>query len=194
MPAITISSSYGAGGSVIAPRIASALKFTMVDRAIPVAVAESLAVPLDEALAHDEQVDSWVNAFLHHAALGFGGFGPIELPDELLTEQTFKNQTERVILAGRSDVFHVRLDGPPEARVQQAVALQDVSEVEARRRLRETDRARSAYVRHFYQRQWDDPRLYHLTIDSTAIPLATCEQLILSAARARLRLAAPERT
>ena len=44
------------------------------------------------------------------------------------------------------------------------------------------DRARTAYVKHFYGADPADPRLYHLVIDSTAIPLETVAELIVTAA------------
>jgi len=47
------------------------------------------------------------------------------------------------------------------------------------------DRARMAYVRHFYDADPRDPDLYHLMLDSTELPLETCVELILTAARAR---------
>jgi hypothetical protein len=52
------------------------------------------------------------------------------------------------------------------------------------RRLAETDRARPLYLRRFYDRDADDPALYHLMLDSTAVPLPVCADLIATAARA----------
>jgi hypothetical protein len=52
------------------------------------------------------------------------------------------------------------------------------------RRLAETDRARSLYLRRFYDRDSRDPALYHLMLDSTVVPLAVCTDLIATAAGA----------
>jgi len=65
------------------------------------------------------------------------------------------------------------------------MALEGVDRETAERHLEETDRARSAYVRHFYGADTEDPRLYHLVVDSTALALDACVELILVAARAR---------
>jgi cytidylate kinase len=51
-------------------------------------------------------------------------------------------------------------------------------------RLRAADKARTAYVRRLYRCDPADPSLYHLVIDSTAIPLDTVTELILTASRA----------
>ena len=47
----------------------------------------------------------------------------------------------------------------------------------------DNDRARVAYVRHFYRRDPADVSLYHLVLDSRG-PVATCVDLIVSAAEA----------
>jgi cytidylate kinase len=91
-----------------------------------------------------------------------------------------------VILQDRNDALHVRLDGPTAARVRQAVAALHLTEAEARRKLRATDRARAKYLKLFYRRDWTDPELYHLMIDSTAISLEACAQIIVAAAESRM--------
>ena len=45
------------------------------------------------------------------------------------------------------------------------------------------DRTRTAYVRRLYRVDPADASLYHMVIDSTAIPLNTVIELILTAAR-----------
>jgi cytidylate kinase len=79
--------------------------------------------------------------------------------------------------------MHVWLHGPVERRVRQAAELEGIDEIEARRRLELTDRARYAYVDALYGVDPRAPGLYQLVIDSTAIPLETCAELIARAAR-----------
>jgi cytidylate kinase len=74
-----------------------------------------------------------------------------------------------VILRERPGALHVRLDGPAERRVAQAMELEGLSRSDAERLRRDGDRAREAYVRHFYGCDARDPSLYHLVIDSTAL-------------------------
>ena len=50
MPGVTIASSYGTAGSVIAPAVAEELGLPLLDRAISVQVAAKLDVSADEAL------------------------------------------------------------------------------------------------------------------------------------------------
>ena len=73
------------------------------------------------------------------------------------------------MLRDRPSTLHVRLDGPSEARIQRAVGLEGVDEEQARKLLEETDRAREAYVKHFYKCDARDASHYHLVLDSTAL-------------------------
>jgi len=203
---VTISASFGAGGSIVGPAVAERLGIPFVDRAIPAAVAESLAVPLDRALAHDQQLPSAIIRVLSKMASAVipMGVAPMAPPEGTDQEDVFRSGTERVlrdiadrsggvllgraaaiVLAQHPTALHVRLDGPKAARLARATARDDRPEHEVGRVLDETDRARIAYVKHFYNRDPHDSRLYHLVLDSTALPLDVCVDLIVTAARAR---------
>jgi cytidylate kinase len=211
-PVVTLSASFGAGGSVVGPQVAEQLGLPFLDRAIPVAVAEALAVPMTDVMAHDERRTSGLGrlfaSIARAAALPDTEFGTVpsaaraSLGDQ--PEQAFRDQTERVlhqiattdggVILGRAaaivlrdhdDALHVRLDGPLDARVQRAAGLEGIDEAQARKLAAETDRAREAYVKHFYKCDARDARHYHLVLDSTAMSLDTCVELVVTAARAR---------
>jgi cytidylate kinase len=97
------------------------------------------------------------------------------------------------VVLGKDRGFHVRLDGPADHRVIQGAAIEGIGEEQARERLRAADKARNAYVRRLYRCDPTDASLYHLVIDSTAIPLDTVIELIVTAARTH-QAPAPERS
>ena len=97
------------------------------------------------------------------------------------------------VVLGKDRGFHVRLVGPDARRVAQGAVIEGISEEQAGERLRAADKARTAYVRRLYRCDPADPSLYHLVIDSTAIPLDTVIELILTAARAHVE-SVPERS
>jgi cytidylate kinase len=198
MALITLSASYGTGGSRIGPDLAGLLDVPFLDRAIPTAVADHLPVSEDEVLAHDESPGGLLARIRSSLALS---------PEH--DEDYFRLETERVlreraatgnaVVLGRAAAvvlrddqraLHVRLDGPIDARIAQAMGLEHLDRQDAERRLKQNDKAREGYVRHFYGVDARDPRLYHLVIDSTAIPLDVCAELIAVAARAREHAAA----
>lgn len=206
-PLVTLSAAYGAGGSVVGPALAERLGVPFLDRAIPFTVAERLAAPLEQALAaeHPSPRFERLLARLGHVAVFSGagaGMGRHVEPQE----EDFRAQTEQllwelaettggvvlgrgaaVVLADVRHALHVRLDGPPEARLREAIERHGFERARAERALRDTDRARLAYVRHFYRRDARDPSLYHLLIDGTALALDTCVELIAIAALPRMR-------
>jgi cytidylate kinase len=203
---ITISASFGAGGAIVGPAVADRAGLPFLDRAIPVAVAETLAVPLGEALEHDERRPSALERIMASMA-GAGtplGAAPAIDASIAVGEDDFRAATERVIrdladrsggvilgragaivLRGHAGALHVRLDGPREARIARVMDRQHLDRDAATRRVDETDRAWESYVKFFYKINPRDPKLYHLMIDSTALTLETVTDLIVAAADGR---------
>ncbi|MCW2509017.1 MAG: uncharacterized protein JWP68_2165 [Modestobacter sp.] len=204
MGVVTVSASFGCGGAEIAPAVAERLGLPFYDRVIPAQVAGRLGVPVAEAEANDETITRGLWRLV--TSLGtmpdpVGGVLPTStLPDE----RAYRLQTEKVlaeiaagpggvvlgraaaiVLRNRPDVLHVRLDGPPEARLAAAVAHAGRPEEEVRRDRDAADAARVAYVRHFYRCDPAEARHYHLVVDSTALPHDTVVDLVVAAARAR---------
>ena len=204
MGVVTFSAAYGAGGAEVAPAVAQRLGLPFHDRAIPAQVAGRLGVSVEEAEANDETVVRGLWRLV--ASLGtmpdpVGGVLPTSsLPDA----RAYRQQTERVlaeiwersggvvlgragamVLRDRPDVLHVRLDGPVERRLDAAVERSGRSRDEVRREMEANDRTREAYVRHFYRCDPAAARHYHLVIDSTAVPVETVVELVVTAARAR---------
>jgi cytidylate kinase len=205
MKIVTVSATYGAGGAVVGPHLAERLGVQFLDRAIPTEVAERLAIPADQSQARDEAIGGLLSRVaLRLAPIGLA-FGAESAPD-VVDEDAYRRTTEaiirehatsgEVVVLGRAGALvlrndpralHVRLDGPREKRIEQAMRLGAGEREDAERRLHETDRAREAYVRHFYHHDPRDPDLYHLTIDSTAIPLEVVVDLIECAVLSRTR-------
>src|SRR3954451_21131684 len=199
-PLVTISAAYGAGGSRIGPALAQRLGVEFLDRAIPTQVADRLHVPLDNALAHDESLGDTIgrlaSAFallpeLAGAAAQAGYYAGEDYRRE--TEKLIKEhagdgavvlgRAGAVILREHPNALHVRLDGPAERRVAQAMRLESLGREDAERLRKDGDRAREAYVRHFYGRDARDPSLYHLVIDSTRLSEETIVELLVAATR-----------
>jgi cytidylate kinase len=207
MPGVTISAGYGAGGSVIAPEVARQLGFPLLDRAISSRVAAQLQVSTQEAegaMIRRPLVDRFFSVLspLAGGVLGAGTDGTPHNasppPDEAAF---FREQAEAImrealvsgaVILGRAGgaafskepgVLRVRLFGPPEARIAQAARIENVDIATARQRQPHVDRARAQYVRRLYCVSIDDPELYQLQIDSTAMPLHACADLIVTAYR-----------
>ena len=199
-PLVTISAAYGAGGSRVGPVLARRLGVEFLDRAIPTQVADRLHVALEDALAHDEALGDAIGRLASSFAL-LPELAGAMVQAGVLAGEDYRRETERLIrehraggavILGRAgavilrddpSALHVRLDGPPERRIEQAMELEGLSREDAERLRRDGDRAREAYVRHFYGCDARDPALYHLVIDSTALPVDTVVEIIAAAVR-----------
>jgi cytidylate kinase len=202
---VTISASYGAGGSEIGPEVARRLGLEFVDRAITAGVAAKLGISEQDAEARDERVDTGLWRVISSMSL---------LPDlacagslartTFSDERAFKEKTEQVlrevaagpggvvlgraaalVLARVPHALHVRLDADPGDRVDAMCRKTGASPRDVERDLHQNDSAREAYVRHLYRTDATDPRHYHLVIDSTALERDVVTEVIVHAARAR---------
>jgi hypothetical protein len=179
--------------------VAQRLGVEFLDRAIPTRVADRLGCSLDDALAHDESLGDAIGRLASSFALlpelagamvqagVFAGEDYRRETETLIREHAadggavILGRAGAVILRDHPDAVHVRLDGPPQRRVAQAMELEGFSKSDAERLRRDGDRAREAYVRHFYGCDARDPALYHLVIDSTSLPTEVVVEVIAAA-------------
>jgi cytidylate kinase len=203
-PVVTISAAYGTGGGLVAPLVAERLGVGFVDRAIPVSVAAELAKRTEEVLAVEEDLGSGLSHWVSFLAPAGVAWTTVPVPatdwhDEpsykrhvaaVLAREAergavFLGRGAQVVLRDHPRALHVRLDGPVERRIAQAMDLGGIDERSARRAQHQTDTARHRYVHRLYHADPGDPRNYHFVIDATAVPLATCVDLIVTAVQGR---------
>lgn len=91
------------------------------------------------------------------------------------------------VLRADPRALHVLLDGPVDARIAQAMRIEGVDRDEAKRRLGRMDGYRRAYLECLYGVDAREPGLFHLVLDTTAIPLEHGVQVIAEAARRHAR-------
>jgi cytidylate kinase len=205
---ITVSASYGAGGSVVAPALARRLGLQCLQRVTTSEGHPAPPGPCDEQMTDEEIKATPVHRLLsslteampagptqsppssHHQHQHLRGHGEAGIHRLLAGGGGVILGRAAAVVLGKDHGYHVRLDGPPERRIAQGATIEGISEQEARARLRAADKARGAYVRRLYRTDPADPSLYHLVIDSTAVPLDTAIELILTAARAHAALTA----
>jgi cytidylate kinase len=196
---VTVSASYGAGGSVVAPALAERLGVPFLQRATTSTGDIDGPEPCFERLTPDEVHITPVHRLLASLTDAMP-VGPTQSPPSLhRQDQNLRRDCEQdirrlaaagagvilgrgaAVVLGKDRGFHVRLDGPPSLRVVQGAEIESVGPEQARRHMDAADRARTAYVRRLYRADPADPRHYHLLVDSTAIPLDTVLEMILLA-------------
>jgi len=200
--AVTISRQSGCGAHDIAELLANYLQRRGLDKTRPWNVLDR---NLPEKVLED-----------HHLPIRFARFMPEDrfsefgdVMEELLGAHppfsTFVRQTAEtifqlaedgnVILIGRGanlitenlgHVFHVRLVGSLEHRVKHFQQSHGLTSQAALRRIREEDRGRKRYIKKYFDRDLDDPLLYHLVVNTDLMPFDRAAQLIGETALASL--------
>jgi Cytidylate kinase-like family len=196
---VTVSASYCAGGSVVAPALADRLGVPFLNRATSGSGEIDGSGPCVERLVPEESDLTPVHRLLASFTQAMPA-GPTQSPPpSRQIDQSLRRQCEQgirqlagggagvilgraaAVVLGKQRGFHVRLDGPPDLRLVQGAEVEGVSKDEARRHMNAADRARTAYVRRLYRADPADSRYYHLVIDSTAIPLDAVTEIIIRA-------------
>jgi cytidylate kinase len=190
---VTVAAEHGAGGDLVAPRVADALGVPFLDRALPASL-----VPTDE----EPGLPRSLVASLARASTMLAG-EPVERMDldegrlrAELAEFLTRTSSDGGVVLGRggvvvlSDVptaLHVLLSGPPQGRAARVAEREGVDHDEAERRVRAHDRARKEYVRRAFSLDTGDLTIYHLVVDTIALGIDASVELVLTASRARTR-------
>lgn len=151
-------------------------------------------------------IDQYLSGlFLANPALyGMGGFDfPLAGSSGLMADQEFFNAQKylaltqalikelyqkgnlvlvgrggQVLLADKPGCLHLRLCAPLEYRVKRVMEKAGINEKEATEKINNRDRSRASYIKDHYQRDWSDPGLYHLTINTQLVPVEAITALV----------------
>jgi cytidylate kinase len=203
MTVVAISAAYGTLSGQIGRTLSQRLGVPFVDRAIAHRIASELDVSVDEAVRNWEPAPRSFLERMVSAFLGADTVAPVGPPPEIVTAEDFHRATEAAVLeqartgegvilgrgaaavlAAEPGVLRVRLVGPPQRRLAQAMERTGLGEDEARQTMAHLDRYHAEYLKQFYGVDIDDPALYHLMIDATALNPDACVSLIIAAAHA----------
>ncbi len=91
----------------------------------------------------------------------------------------------QAILREEPGVLHVYVAAPMEHRIGTLVERDGIARADAERRLKESDKHRIAFHRHYFKLEPDDPALYDLGINAGRIRTEVAAKMIAIAARDR---------
>jgi cytidylate kinase len=193
VPVVTVAAEHGAGGDLVAPRVADALGVPFLDRALPASLA---------AASEESERPSGLVGSLARASSMLAG-EPVERMDlderrmrAELTEFLARTSSEGGVVLGRGGVIaladaptalHVLLSGDREGRVARVAEREGIDRDEADRRVHAHDRARREYMRRAFDVDPDDRTLYHLIVDTVVLGIDASVELVVAASRARTR-------
>ncbi len=192
-PAITISRAEGAGGLTVASELADYLQEHVPSHEVWTVFSHHLVAKVLEEHRLRKNIGDFMKedhkAMLTDALEELLGLHPSTWTLVEQTNATIRRlaQTGNVILVGRGssivtgkmkNVFHVRLTGSLEKRIEQAQKVFGYDEKTAANYIKKKDQARRRYIKDNFSREVDDPLLYHVTINTDFIGHAEAARLV----------------
>jgi cytidylate kinase len=186
MAIITIARQMGSLGNEIAADVAQHLSYTLVDQAKLQEAAEAYGMLKSELEEVHEKRPTLVTRYLtmrHRAYL-----------DMIQTIIYQYARADDVVILGRgatvllSDVpsaLHVNMFASFERRVEVVMAREGIARPLAEQIVRENDQDRAGYMRYLFDRDWMDPLLYDVMINTNVVTREHACELIVEAAHAK---------
>ena len=181
---ITVEREFGAGGTVIAQKLADQLGWKLWDQALTEEIARLAHVDPERVHRLEERCDS---KFYRLMKVFIRGSYERSLPVtglENLDADSMVAFMHRVIdsaaaegncvilgrgapyfLRAREDAFHVFVYAPPEDKIRRVQAA-GKSEEEAAELVATIDEERATFIRTYFGKEWPNRHLYHLMINS----------------------------
>jgi cytidylate kinase len=202
--AVTISRQAGCGAAAVAQKLADYLQpltpedqspWTVYDRNLVQRVLEEhhLAAPVGKFLS-----EKWRSEFSDTLDELFGLHPPSWILVRRIAETVLRLvRMGNVIVIGRGanvvtaeikSVFHVRLVASLEARIKRIQETDKLSRKAALAFIEREDRGRGKYLKHYYNKDIDDPLLYHLVINTDLVPYDMAARMIGDAVIERMRV------
>jgi cytidylate kinase len=198
---ITISREYGAGGSTVASRVAESLGWRLLDNQVVQEVAARAGLPVGDVAVREERGPSFVERLARAlVASNPEVLGPesmavpeadeshlMRLTEQVVAEATHEGNAVLVgraavaVLGQRSDALHVRLVAPAAHRAMVISERLGIDADAAAREIKEVDGYRARYHKQWYDREWTDPRNYHLTLNTEWLGIDRSAEIIVGA-------------
>jgi hypothetical protein len=191
--AITISRQSGCGAHAVADRVAAFLQaglrdgepWVVYDRNLVERVLADHKLPERLARFMPEDRHRSIDEFVHDL---FGVRPPVETL-VLQTAETIRQLAEKgnAIILGRGgnlltarlpNVVHVRMIAPLETRISNQQKYEGLTRREATERIRQEDLGRARYIRTHFERDIDDPFLYHLVLNTGMLSIDDAARII----------------
>jgi cytidylate kinase len=184
MPLITISQDFGSGGYQVAKRVAETLHLELYDDERLREKALEFGVQTEHLKGLEEKEPGLFDRLM--------GRKP-EIYLDMLENVVYKiaRQGEGVIIGHGSQILlkdfgcalHVRIYAPQESRINNMVSEEKISPEAAEKIIFKKDQEFKGFFRYAFQKEFNDPGLYDLIINTEKISTQTAAEYIINLAR-----------
>ena len=89
----------------------------------------------------------------------------------------------QMILAAKPNTSHLRFLAPIDDRIEQIMEGEGILYPKALKRIQAIDKQRADYLKHCYDADWADPKLYHLVLNTGSMDAEQAAKVIITAVR-----------
>ena len=194
---ITLSRQMGSGGTYIGYLAAKELGFRYLDREILRRAAEEMDVEPKMLEKYDGKTASLLEKIINSFCVGtpeITGTPPFRKPvydkDLFAMESKIIKQIAdqcSAVIVGRGGFYilkdrpvtmHVFIHAPLDYRVESIMKAQKIDKKAALSLVQNSDRQRTKFIREMEGIDWTDARNFHLSLDSSAIGISACVEMI----------------
>lgn len=184
MSLITISYSMGTDGLGIARRIADDLKLELYDDQRIQEMIISLGIRAEDIKDLDEKEPGFFDRLLSRKPdiylrfLDSAVYSVAQKGDGVIV-----GHGSQTLLQDFGCALHVLINNRTENRIKNLIEQEDMGRDAAKKVIRKSDSTLKGFFRFAYQREWDDPTIYDMVINTEKMGSETAARLVIEAAR-----------
>ena len=197
MAVVTISRQYGAGGKTLGKLLADRLEYTFADSTIIQRIAKEANVSSDWVASFEKEAGSKVSRMVSKMVSQRLVDRVLKNERGYLDEQIYLDyivliiaqvaDEGNVVIMGRGsqyilddhpDAYHILLIDNVENRVKFLIKNYKLSDRQAAQMVNYEDRRRASLYRKLGKQDYDDPALYHLTLNMARLDMSSAVDLV----------------
>lgn len=175
---ITIGREYGSGGREIGEKLAERLSIPIYDKQLITEAVQASGICQEVFEQYDETA---TNSLLYSLVMGTYNVNmPLPIPDQLFLEQfkviqklakkgscIFIGRCADYVLEENPHLISVFIQGDEEDKMKRIMKRNNISESEAKKRMKSIDKARKTYYERYTNKSWGKTNSYDVTLNSS---------------------------
>jgi cytidylate kinase len=197
MAVVTISRQFGAGGQTLGERLCERFKFHLVDASVINQLARKAKISPDWLNAMEKEAASTLLRIISSIVSKGTFYRTPAAPGDEVEQKKYIAFLSRVmtsmadeggyVLVGRGSqlvlrnhpkALHVMLVGNYEERIKFLTRRYNLSRTEAEAKISEKERERASVAANIFGANIDDPRLYHMVLNTSRMPFDWALELV----------------
>ncbi len=178
MAIITVSREMGSGGIPIVQKTAEALGYRLIDGEMIETIAPEYGLTREILTQIDEKPPAFIEHLDRQIELGMHRIQLIVLEQALQGNVIIYGRGGQDLLNGIDNVLRVRIIAPFDLRVERWAEREWIDPDLAYTLVRKSDQQRAGFIKYYYDRDWDNPIDYDLTINTAKLSEETAIQQI----------------